>query len=72
MITRNLVFTSLAAFNAAKPTLPYPSVCKVTDSGNTFVFFRHSSNQIPDTMTTLGASKFHTDWSVLNGPAVLV
>lgn len=71
MITRTLVFTSLAAFLAAKASLPYPSVCKITDASDTFVFFRHSSSSTPDTMTTLGASRFHTDYSVLNGPALL-
>lgn len=71
MTIHNRIFTSLSAFNAERDSLPYPSVCKITDGSDLFVFFRHSSNATPDTMYTVGASRFHTDYSVIDGQALL-
>jgi len=68
---RSRKFESLSDFNVAKPALPYPSVSKITDGDDTFVFFRHDSKSKPDTMTTVGESLFYVGWSVMGGPALL-
>lgn len=71
MVIHNRIFTSLDAFNAERDSLPYPSVCKITDGSDLFVFFRHSSSTTADTMYTVGACRFHIDYSVLDGKALL-
>lgn len=72
MTQHNRIYTSMAAFQAERPQLPYPCVCKITDGTDLFVFFRHDAASKPDTLYTVGKSRFHLDYSVINGEALLV
>ena len=72
MNKHNRIYTSMDAFLADKPQLPYPCICKITDEGDTLVFFRHEQQTTPDALFTVGASRFRLDYSVLNGQALIV
>lgn len=68
---RFFVFNSIAELNAAKPTLPYPSVARIHDNNDLYVFYRHDSASKPDTMYTVSTSRFMLGYSCLGGKAQL-
>lgn len=72
MNKHNRIYTSIEAFLADKSQLPYPCICKITDEGDTLVFFRHEQPSTPDALFTVGASRFLLDYSVMNGQALIV
>lgn len=71
MTLHNRIYTSMSAFQVEKSQLPRPCVCKITDGQDLFIFFRHTAETSPDTLYTVGACRFHIDYSVLNGEALL-
>lgn len=70
-VKRFYQFNSLAELNAAKASMPYPSIARIHDNNDLYVFYRHDADTKQDTMFTVSNSRFMLGYSCLGGSALL-
>lgn len=70
-VKRFYQFNSIAELNAAKASMPYPSIARIHDNNDLYVFYRHDASTKPDTMYTVSTSRFILGYSCLGGKSTL-